>query len=108
MSTKKIWKTYNKLVKDHLDIKQFLLPLDYHYKYITAKENYEAFSRSLRVHLVKDITLSSSKPPKSHVKLVTHMHYKNGFELLIAVIFKMIPKIGGVGTKAEDLVVPFF
>ena len=36
------------------------------------------------------------------------MHYKNGFELLIAVIFNMIPKIGGVGTKAQDIVVPFF
>ena len=87
---------------------RFLLPPDNHNKYITAKENYEALSRALIVHLVKYTTISSSKAPKSHVKLVTNIQYYNGFELLIAVVFKMIPQFVGLGSKAQDLVIPFF
>ena len=35
------------------------------------------------------------------------MHYDNGFELLIAVVLSMIPQLGGLGPKAQDLVIPF-
>ena len=30
------------------------------------------------------------------------MHYDNGFELLIVVVFAMSPQIGGLGTKSQD------
>ena len=85
----------------------FLLPPDDHYKYITTKENDEELSRELRVHLVKDATISSSKSPKVHAKLATHMHYENGFEIIIAIIFRISPQLGGIGPKYQDLVIPF-
>ena len=56
---------------------------------------------------VKDTTVSLSKAPKSHVKLGTHMHYDNGFEIFIAVIFNMSPQLGGLWPKAQDLVIQF-
>ena len=36
------------------------------------------------------------------------MHYDNGFELLIAFILSMIPQLGGLGSKSQDLVITFF
>ena len=59
-------------------------------------------------HIVKDTTISSSKAPKSHVKLVTHMHYDNGFELLIKFFIFMSPQLGVLGPKAQDLLIPFY
>ena len=56
---------------------------------------------------VKDTTISSSKSTKSHVKLFTNMQYENGFELLIEVVFTMIPQLGGLGPKYQDLFIPF-
>ena len=35
------------------------------------------------------------------------MHYENLFELIIAVIFSTIPKLGGLGPKAQDIAIPF-
>ena len=35
------------------------------------------------------------------------MHYDNGFKPHIAVIFYISPKLGGLGPKAQDLVIPF-
>ena len=35
------------------------------------------------------------------------MHYYNGFELLIAFSFSAIPQLGGIGPKAQDLVISF-
>ena len=79
MSTNKSWTPYKKLKVENYDITKFLLPPDTHSKYVTSKENVEAFSRALRVQLVKDTTISSSKSQKSHVKIVTRMHYDNIF-----------------------------
>ena len=108
LSTKKSWTPYKKIKAENYDITIFLLPPDTHNKYVTVKENFESFSRALRFHLVKYTTISSSKAPKSHVKLVTHIHYDNGFELLIAVVFAIISHLVGLGTKAQDLVIPFY
>ena len=107
LSTNKSWPPYKKLKPEHYDITKILLPLENQSKYITAKENLEAFSRSLRVHLVKYTTISSSKTLKSHVKLVTNMHYENGFELLITVVFNTRPQLWGLVTKSQDLLIPF-
>ena len=35
------------------------------------------------------------------------MHYDDGFKILIPVFFSVIPQLGGLGPKAQDLVVPF-
>ena len=35
------------------------------------------------------------------------MHYGNGFELLIAVVFSMILQLVVLGPKAQDFVIPF-
>ena len=35
------------------------------------------------------------------------MHYDNGFETLIVVAFAIIPQLGGLGPKSQDLVIPF-
>ena len=35
------------------------------------------------------------------------MHYENLFEILIAVVFNMIPQLQGVGPKAQDIDIPF-
>ena len=80
MSTEKSWTPYKKLKAENYDITKFLLPPDTHSKYVTSKENVEAFSRALRVQLVEYTTISSSKSQKSHVKIVKHMHYENGFK----------------------------
>ena len=42
-------------------ISKFILPIDIHPRFSTAKKNYETLSRVLRVHLVK-------KTPSSHQK----------------------------------------
>ena len=34
------------------------------------------------------------------------MHYDNGFELLIAVVFSISPQLGVLGPKGQDLVIP--
>ena len=57
MSTNKSWSPYKKLKAENYDITNISLPPDTHSKYITAKENYEAFSKALRVYLVKDTTI---------------------------------------------------
>ena len=85
LSTNKSCPLYNKIKAEHHNISKFLLPTDTHPKYSTAKESFESFLRSLRVHLVKYTTISSSKSPKSHVKIVTYMKNENGFDLLIAI-----------------------
>ena len=72
-----------------------------------SKINYEAFSRSMRVHIVKNDTIPSSKAPKPHVKLITYMNNKNGFGLSIAFIFAIIPQLGGLRPKYQDLVISF-
>ena len=64
MPTNKIWTPYKKLKAENFNITYFLLPQDTHSKYVTTKENFEAFSRALRVHIVKYTTISSSKAPK--------------------------------------------
>ena len=107
LSTNKNWPSYKKIISEHYDITEFLLLPDNNSKYITAKENYEAYYGSLRVHLVKDTTISLSEASKSHVKLVTHMHYVNEFDLIIAFFFNMSPRLGGIGPKYQDLVIPF-
>ena len=35
------------------------------------------------------------------------MHYDNGFEILLAVVFAMSPQLGVLGPKAQDFVTPF-
>ena len=35
------------------------------------------------------------------------MHYDNGFEILITVVFVMSPQLGVLGPKAQDLLIPF-
>ena len=107
MSTNKSCTLYKKIKEESYDITKFLLPPHTHSKYVVSKKTFEAFSRALKVQLVKDTTISSSKAPKSHVKIVTHMHYDNGFKPHIAVLFYISPKLGGLGRKAQDLVIPF-
>ena len=51
--------------------------------------------------------LPPQKPPKSHVRLITYTNNDNGFDLLIAVVFAMIPQLGRLGPKHQDLVIPF-
>ena len=48
LSKNKSWPPYKKLKVEHHNISKFLLPPDTHSKYATAKENFEALSRSLR------------------------------------------------------------
>ena len=36
------------------------------------------------------------------------MQYDNGFELLIAFVFSMVPKLLGLGPKSQDIVIPFY
>ena len=72
-----------------------------------AKENYEAFSRALRFHLVKDNTISLSTAPKLHVKLITYMNNENGFIILVGVVFAMSTQLGGLGPKYQYLVISF-
>ena len=64
-------KTYKKLGEEHHNISKFILLPETHPKYPTEKENYEAFSRALILHIFKYTTISSSKAPKLHVKLIT-------------------------------------
>ena len=90
-----------KLIAEQHNISYFFHLPDTYPKFATAKEKYEAFSILLRVHLVKDNTISSSKPPKSHVKLITYMNNDNAFDLLIAVFFAMSPQLGRLGSKAQ-------
>ena len=107
LSTKTILPPYKSIRAELHNIPKFLLPPDTHLNYATAKENCVSLSISLRVHLVKDTTISSSKAPTSHVKLIKYINNNNIFHLLIAVVFSMIPQPGGLGTKAQDLVISF-
>ena len=34
------------------------------------------------------------------------MHYDNGFEIILAVVFATSPQLGGLGPKAQDIVIP--
>ena len=72
-----------------------------------AKENYESFSRALRVHLVKDNTISLSTAPKLHVKLITYMNNENGFGIIVDVVFAISSQLGGLGPKDQYLVISF-
>ena len=96
---------YKSLLLEHNNISKFLFPPDTHPKFSTAKENYEALSRALIVHLAKYTTISSSKAPKSHVKLITYMNNYNWFDLLIDFFFIMSPQWGGLGPKYQYLVI---
>ena len=107
LSTNNIWPPYKSLIVEHHNIYKFLLPPDTHPKYATEKENYKTFSGALRFHILKDNIISSSKATKLHVKLITYMNNDNGFGLIIAVVFVMIPQLGGLGPKSQDLVISF-
>ena len=63
-STNNICPEYKSLSNNDHQLPSFFLPPDTHYKFTTVKETYEVFSRELRVHLVKDDTIPSSKAPK--------------------------------------------
>ena len=71
---------------------------------LQQKKTYEAFTRAIRLHLVKDETIPFYKSSKIYVKLIKYMDIDNGFELLIDVVFVMSNQLGGLGTKAQDLV----
>ena len=101
ISTNKSWPPYESLTAEHQNISYFILQPSTSPKCATSKENYEAFSIALRFHLVKDNTISSSKVPISHVKLITYMNDDNGFGLLIYVVFSMSPQLGGIVTKSS-------
>ena len=40
-------------------------------------------------------------------RLNTYMNNVNIFDLIIYVVFDMIPQLGGIGPKSEDIVIPF-
>ena len=103
----KIRSAYKYLKAEDYDISLFVLSLDTHQKSDTQKENYQALSRALRVHLSMDETIHSYTGPKLHVKIVTDMNPDNGFNLLVALVFVMIPQNGNLWTKYQDLVIPF-
>ena len=82
----------------------------FHHTYILnvpKKQIYEVFSGSLRVHLVKDTTISSSNATKLHVKIITYMNNDNGFDLIIAVVLAMSYQLGRLLPKNQDLVISF-
>ena len=85
----------------------FIFPLDTHPKCSKAKENYESFYKAPRVNLVKFKTITSSKAPKPHGKLITYINIDNGFDLLIAFVFAMGTQLGGLGPNYQDLVIYF-
>ena len=43
-----------------------------------------------------------------HVKLITYMNNYNIFDLIIDVVFAMIPQLGVLGTKDQYLLVSFW
>ena len=77
LSTNKSWPPDKKIKVESYEITKFLISTDTHYKYATSKEKFKAFSRAIRVHIVKYTTISSLKEPKPHVKNFTYMHYYN-------------------------------
>ena len=83
LSTNKIWSSYKSLRAEHHNIYCFILPLDTHTIFSKAKQNYKALSIALVVYIDKDKTISSSKSPKLHVKLITYMNNNNSFDLLL-------------------------
>ena len=104
--TYKIWTEYKSIKAEH----QKYPPFSYqhtHPKLSTAKENHQAFSRSLRVNLVKYETISSSKSTNLNVKLITYLNNNNVFDFLIAVVFFMRYQLGGLGPKSQDLRIHF-
>ena len=107
VSAKNSWTSYKYLRAEHHNISYFLLPPDTHPNFPTAKENYEALSRALRIRLVKYDTITSSKAPKSHAKPVTFINNYNEFDLLIYVVFSIINQLGGLGHKAQDIGISF-
>ena len=76
-------------------------------KSATKKENYQAFSIALRVHLAKYTTIHSSKAPESHVKIITYMNIENRFYLLAAVVFIMGTQLGLIGKNLKNLLFTF-
>ena len=98
-STYNIWPPYNRFKAEHHNISKFLLPPYTHPKYATSQENFEEFSRALRDNPIKYTTISSSKAPKFHVKLVTYMNNDNVFDLLIVVFSAISTQLGVLGTK---------
>ena len=65
------------------------------------KRKNQSLSRSPRVHLAKYDTIPSSKPPTSHVKLITDMNIDNRLDLLNSIVFAMSNQLGGLGPKYE-------
>ena len=52
-------------------------------------------------------TISSSKSPKLHVKIITCMNNENGFDLLITVVFSVSPQLIVLRPKFQYLVISF-
>ena len=51
--------------------------------------------------------IHQSTASKLNVKLITNMNIENVFDILVDVVFYISPKIGGIGPKSQDLVIPF-
>ena len=52
----------------------------------------------------KYCTIAFSKAPKPQVKIITHVNIYNELNLIVAVVFAMIPKLGRLGPEYKDLV----
>ena len=87
------------------------LPLFSHQKpildWLKQKKNMNYSPKHSDFIFVKDKTIPYSKSPKYHVKLITYIKVDNGFDFNISVVFKISTKLGGLGTKSQDLVIYF-
>ena len=107
MSTNNCFPTWKLLQETDYNLTKYVLPPPTHSKISTKNANYQVLYRSFIFNIVKDTTIKSSTASKSHIKLITCTNNENVFDLLVPVVFSMIPQIGGIGPKVQDFVTSF-
>ena len=82
-------------IMETYSIKDDLVPPLGHTQRNQGLEAYKNFTRVLRDHLVKETTIDKTKCPKAYKCLTRHLLNNDGFDILLNIIQKGSPQLGG-------------
>ena len=100
----------NKFLPDYVDLpfnfdhRDHLLPEPTHTQYNDATNIYKNMSRTILRHLQAQTTINHDNAPKTAIILRERSMMECGFDLLLEIIVKMSPQLGGYARDLEDYV----
>ena len=107
LATGYVFPQYIELTMDTKNLAGFVLPPKLNPRYQQACSIYEMMANTLRNHLVAANTIDKTVAPESYNILMANRMCRNGFDLLVAIIYGRSPQLGGKHDDAQSIVVAF-